>query len=75
MTQLLEGTWEEISQHADELKGRYLKIAVLDAQPSVTQATVHEETLMEALDRIGSIDGPPTDISGNAEDLWGAVFT
>lgn len=72
MTQLLEGTWEEIAKHADEFKGCHLQVTVLDVPPSSINGAAHEETLMEVLDRIGTVDGSPTDISEHAENLWGA---
>jgi len=70
MPQLLEGTWEEITKHAEELKGRHLQVTVLDMPSSISE-TPQEESLVEVLDRIGTVDGPATDISEHAEDLWG----
>ena len=32
--QTLEGTWEEIAKHADELKGRHLRVTVFDRESS-----------------------------------------
>ena len=31
MIQILEGTWEEIAAHADELRGRRVQLTVFDA--------------------------------------------
>lgn len=30
--QTLEGTWEEIAKHADEFKGRHLRVTVFDRE-------------------------------------------
>lgn len=74
MTQLLEGTWEEIAAHADEFKGRRLQVKVFDALPVSTNGAAKEETVMEVLDRIGTVDGMPTDLSERAEEYFAEIM-
>ena len=35
LEEVLEGTWEEIAQHADELAGKRVRLTVLDEAPAV----------------------------------------
>lgn len=78
MTQVLEGTWEEIATHAPEWTGKRLRVAVevLDRLPGVKSNGAVIEDEPQTLDKwlegyIGVIDGPETDISEHAEELWG----
>jgi hypothetical protein len=57
--QVLEGTWEEIVEHSDELSGRRVRLIVIDesAIPSGRELSVEERPLAELLDGlVGVID-------------------
>jgi hypothetical protein len=56
--QVLEGTWEEIALHAQELSGRRLRVIVLPeesngAAPGNALSEEEEERLLDELARIG----------------------
>lgn len=51
LEQILEGTWEEVAQHADELVGKHIRLTVLENKP-----TVHRnEAMQEAMLRVAEI--------------------
>jgi hypothetical protein len=57
--QVLEGTWEEVLQHADELSGKRVRLTVLDepACQSGAEPPIEERPLSELLEGlIGVID-------------------
>lgn len=75
---IFEGTWEEISLRADELKGRRVMVTVFAAPQAEGKAAngtsnvaTTEETLAEAIERIGTFDGPPSDVARDGKRLWG----
>ena len=75
---ILEGTWEEIAAHAPEWNGKRLRVSVevLETREGVeTNGKARDEkpiSLAEDLaGYIGVIDGPETDISSRAKELWG----
>ena len=49
-TQVLEGTWEEISKHAKSLVGKKLRVTVLDEEP--TAKSKPNEGMLEALRKV-----------------------
>ncbi len=49
-TQILEGTWEEITKHAKSLVGKKLRVTVLDDEPMSTPTP--NEGMLEALRKI-----------------------
>ena len=57
--QVLEGTWEEIMQHAEELSGKHVKLTIVDEssrQPG-DELPIEERPLSELLEGlIGAID-------------------
>lgn len=75
MTKVLEGTWEEVAAHADELAGRHVTLIVADEAPIATTGSDNgaekEETLAEAIARIGTIDGTPSNGAKDGKRLWG----
>ncbi len=75
MTKVLEGTWDELATHAAELEGRRLRLIVLDeasvSANGTNNSTQQEETLLEAVLRVGTIDGPPSDVAKDGKRLWG----
>jgi hypothetical protein len=57
--QVLEGTWEEILQHAEELSGKHVRLTIVDessVQPG-DELPIEERPLSELLEGlIGAID-------------------
>lgn len=51
LEQVLEGTWEEVAQHADELVGKQVRLTVLEDKP----ATRPNEGMLEAMRRVAEI--------------------
>lgn len=47
-TQVFEGTWEEITKHAQDLVGRRVRVTILDEEP----AAKPNEGMLEALRKI-----------------------
>ncbi|MFN0111262.1 MAG: hypothetical protein ACKVZH_20555 [Blastocatellia bacterium] len=45
LEQVLEGTWEEVAQHADELVGKQVRLTVLENTPAVRP----NEGMLEAM--------------------------
>jgi hypothetical protein len=50
--EILEGTWEELSAHADQLKGRRLRVIVLPPETGASDVSVNEAALREAAMRL-----------------------
>lgn len=77
MTQILEGTWEEIAARADEFKGCRVQLKVLSAPPSSANGAAGEarpQNLAEALaGRIGKFDFEPTDLAARSEEYFGQI--
>ena len=56
--QIIEGTWEEISQHADTLAGHRLRVEILEREPAAVPANGAPQNLAELLgDYIGAARG------------------
>jgi hypothetical protein len=49
LEQVLEGTWEEIAQHADELAGKRVRLTIVEEAPPSVQPN---EAMLEALRKI-----------------------
>jgi len=67
--QIIEGTWDELSQHADEFRGKRLRLTVLDEDSTAPQ------NLAEYLgDFIGCIEGSGDKTMGEVyENLLGTT--
>ena len=50
--EVLEGTWEELSTHAEEFKGRKLRLIVLPEEAEATGALTDEQKLREIAARL-----------------------
>ena len=50
--EILEGTWEELSAHAEQLKGRQLRLIVLPQETTVSDIGINEAALREAAMRL-----------------------
>jgi len=80
-TQVIEGTWEEIAAHAAAFQGRRVQLLVFPSPEPIndvavngsspTEAVPPEESLAEAFARVGTIEGPPTDISERIKEVFG----
>ena len=67
---VIEGSWEEILQHAGELQGRRLRVMVLP-EPSATP----QESLREFLGAfVGCIEGSLEPVAENAEAVLDALI-
>lgn len=74
MTQIVEGTWEEIAARGTEFKGCRVQLKVLEAAAISTNGAAREETLMEVLDRIGTVEGMPSDLSERADEYFAEIM-
>ena len=55
LEEVLEGTWEEIAQHADELAGKRVRLTVLEeAREEARAAPRPNEAMLEALRKIAA---------------------
>ncbi len=71
---IFEGTWEELATHADELRGKWLRLTVIsdDVIARGATETTQPSNLAEFLgDFIGSVEGSG---ANNSEDT-GEKFT
>ncbi len=63
--QVLEGTWEEIAAHADELAGEHLKVSVeVDAPPAAVQPNLKMLDAMRAAEEIQRGMNPKSESDG-----------
>lgn len=79
--EVLEGTWEEIAAHADELKGHRLQLLVFPAVANSangpngdarkTENKADGETLAEAFARIGTVSFDPGPGAARVKEVWG----
>lgn len=74
--QVLEGTWEEIAQRADELTGKRVRLMVLDEIQNGTQSPGEERPLSELLEGlIGVIDSSePVPPFLHKQRAWGEAI-
>ena len=78
LPQTLEGTWEEIVQHASELAGHRVRLTVLDeamngsptnGTPTVPPGTSLAEALKDYIGKFSSAE--PSNDAERAEEIWG----
>ncbi len=73
MSQILEGTWEEIAARAEEFNGHRLRVIILDAKPEKPET--EGKTLAELFEgRIGLVSFEPDDVSERTEELFGQII-
>jgi hypothetical protein len=76
--QVLEGTWEEIAAHADELVGKRIKVTVeADALPTAVQPNMKMLDAMRAAEEIQQGMNPAPESDGVAiirEGRRGAMY-
>lgn len=51
-TQVLEGTWEEITKHAKSLVGKKLRVTVFEDEPTPKPKPKPNEGMLEALRKV-----------------------
>ena len=68
----LEGTWEEILTHANELAGRRVRVVVLPMEPRVSEEYPHS-TAGALLKHVGKWSG--NDFEKCLEDMYAARGT
>ncbi len=75
MDREIEGTWEEIMSHAEELAGHRVKVIVLDEIQAATQ-NLDADNLYERLkDRVGQVSFPvPQDLSRRTGYYFGKAL-
>ncbi len=77
-TQVLEGTWEEIAAHADELAGKRVRVSVeMDAPSAAVQPNLKMLDAMRAAEEIQRGMNPKPDSDGVAiirEGRQGAMY-
>ena len=78
--EILEGTWEELSVHAEQLKGRRLRLIVLPQETTVSDTGINEATLRETAmrlfaesDNVAREPGKPS--SDSQENAFGEILT
>ena len=73
--QVLEGSWEEIVGHSDELSGKHVRLTVLDESPdrAARQLLIEDRPLEELLKSLtGVIDSrEPSPAFASKESAWG----
>lgn len=81
LDQVLEGTWEEITAHADELAGKRVRLIVLEEAPAMaSNAPRPNEAMLEALRKIAARnEGKPLTLGEDTQRLLrearaGAMF-
>lgn len=49
LEQVLEGTWEEIAHHADELAGKRVRLTVVEEAPAAAYKKASNSRLIKAI--------------------------
>ena len=71
MSQIIEGTWEEIAARADELRGKRVRVTVLEPRaPSKYDGMTVAEMFAG---RTGLVEFEPDDVSEKAEEYFGQI--
>ena len=75
MSQTIEGTWEEIAARADELRGKKLRVTVLELPRQSETEAEKQARLQRALKPLmGTIDNLPPDLSERAEEYFAQIM-
>jgi len=62
LEQVLEGTWEEVSQHADELAGKHVRVTVLEE--AIAPSPQPNEAMLEVMRRVAQMQADMPYTSG-----------
>ncbi len=52
LEQILEGTWEEVAQHAGELAGKQVRLTVIDEAAEQPPAPQPNEAMLRAIEKV-----------------------
>ena len=75
MAQIIEGTWEEIAARADELRGKQLRVTVLEIPNRPETEAERQARLQRALQPLlGTIDNMPPDLAERAEEYYAQIM-
>jgi hypothetical protein len=75
MDREIEGTWEEILSHADELAGHRVKVIVLDEGQAPTPGLDAGNLYERLKDRVGRVIFPvPQDLSRRTDHYFGKAL-
>ena len=75
MSQIIEGTWEEIEARAEELRGKQLRVTVLEIPNRPETEAERQARLQQALQPLlGTIDNLPADLSERAEEYYSQIM-
>ena len=75
MSQIIEGTWEEIAARAEELRGKKLRVTVLEITNQPETEAEKQARLQQALKPLlGTIDNLPPDLSERAEEYFAQIM-
>lgn len=77
MTEVFEGTWEEVAQHAPELRGKRVRLLVIPSEGSDQDAPQAETVLSPRTlaDRLGSFIGAGAGTGEAYSERTGERFT
>lgn len=72
MSQTIEGTWEEIAARAEELRGKRLRVTVLEAPTKSRYEGMSVAEMFEG--RTGVVEFEPDDVAEKAEEYFGQII-
>ena len=52
LEQVLEGAWEEVARHADELAGKQVRLTVINEATEQSQAPQPNEAMLRAIEKV-----------------------
>ena len=75
MSQIIEGTWEEIAARAEELRGKKLRVEVVEAPVQRETEAQKQQRLHKSLEGlVGTIDNLPPDLSERTEEYYAQIM-
>ena len=57
LEQVFEGTWEEVSQHADEFTGKHVRLMVLDEVAERPSAPQPNSLMLRVIEQVAKMQG------------------
>ena len=72
MSQTIEGTWEEIAARAGELRGKRLRVTVLESPKNSKYDGMTVAEMFEG--RTGVVEFEPDDVAEKAEEYFGQII-
>lgn len=71
MSQTIEGTWEEIAERAEELRGKRLRVTVIEPPALSRYEGMSIAEMFEG--RTGLVEFEPDDVAEKAEEYFGQI--